>query len=311
MIASRMAHADKAGARRVGSKRRARRVNSKYISRDKVARHFPQPDPLSAIPLDVKFRDFFGIGLSASSRSARRSSGSRRPVSRIPRRRPARDVLPRLSGTIRGRFLRRIRRRRPPAFRIGLRLRRSDLNFWSRPFRRRARRAGRDTDRPQGRQLSGRLCLHRRDGAERPLGAHAGRTDRLDAGPVRTSEDEFGLQTLANYAAFLKTSPGGRFPVLAGTRPLLQSETPTSGDAAIRKGERRVCLRSNMSDGASMPIRFYFATWRFGADKARPGRIVSWSPCWRQPTGTSKAGIAADFLHAAAGAAGMAAGGTG
>lgn len=58
-------------------------------------------------------------------------------------------------------------------------------------------------------------------------------------GPVRTSEDEFGLQVLANYAAFLKTSPGGRFPYWQELDRFWR-ETPTSGDALIRKGERRV-----------------------------------------------------------------------
>ncbi|MFO1117884.1 MAG: hypothetical protein U1E28_19560 [Beijerinckiaceae bacterium] len=88
-------------------------------------------------------------------------------------------------------------------------------------------------------------------------------------GPVRTSEDEFGLQTLANYAAFLKTSPGGRFPFWQELDRFFK-ETPTSGDAAIRKGERRVLFTLEYV-GRGLYAHPAFATGGSGADKAGPG----------------------------------------
>lgn len=88
-------------------------------------------------------------------------------------------------------------------------------------------------------------------------------------GPVRTSEDEFGLQTLANYAAFLKTSPGGRFPFWQELDRFWK-ETPSSGDAMIRKGERRVLFALEYA-GRGLYAHPAFAPAGPVADKDGPG----------------------------------------
>lgn len=58
-------------------------------------------------------------------------------------------------------------------------------------------------------------------------------------GPARTSEDEFGIAVLEDYAAFLRRTPAGKYP-FSQDLDRFWRETPTTGDSPVRKWERRV-----------------------------------------------------------------------